>query len=113
MAHSSTVDSETEVQDTRVISRTELTPLPAFTRCKIAVGWDSTSATYFAYVLDPLADPPLVLSLGEDIGQVTRPDFAIEAVRPFAVIPADLHAELTVAARPPARASTSVAPSRR
>ncbi|MEU8376109.1 hypothetical protein AB0C22_23715 [Micromonospora sp. NPDC048894] len=80
------------------MSRHDLTPLPQFARHEVAVGWDRPLRTYFAVVTDPDIDDetaegatPLHLGAAE---QVTDPAVIIEAVRPYAHIPDDLHATL-------------------
>ncbi len=74
------------------MSRHELVPLnPAH---EVAVGWDRPLHTFFAQVLDVEADEDsddrMILWIGADFGAVPDPATAVDAVRPFAVIPADL-----------------------
>ncbi len=61
---------------------------------EIAVGWDRPLCTFFAHVIDTSADESddarTVLWIGTDTGAVPDPITAIQAVEPYAAVPAGL-----------------------
>ncbi|GAB3864262.1 hypothetical protein GCM10029963_74390 [Micromonospora andamanensis] len=101
-----------------------LAPRPGYERYTIQVGWNP-HRTYFATVVDLTDDPaartdtePVCLRLGL-IDTILDPSEVLDAVRPYAVVPADLAATLDTdqAAHPAPRSShltgTTAAPTSR
>ena len=61
------------------------------------VGWDRGLGTYFAQVFDGVdrdGEDIVTLDLGNEPGELSSPDQAIDAVRPYAQIPEDLDSTL-------------------
>lgn len=80
------------------MSRRELTTLPHRQGYQVHVGWDRPLGSYFATVInlgivDETSPDALPVWLGA-MERVTDPTTVIEAVRPYAVIPENLRAEL-------------------
>ncbi len=78
------------------MSRHQLSPLnPAY---EVAVGWDRPLRTFFAHVIDTSADEAddgrTVLWIRTDAGAVPDPAMDVQAVAPYAVIPAELEQTL-------------------
>ncbi|WP_083224757.1 hypothetical protein [Sphingomonas panacis] len=61
----------------------------------IAIGWDPPLATFFAIVSRSNDDEDnMLLWIGTHYAELPEPDAAIDAVRPYAVIPDDLKSNL-------------------
>jgi hypothetical protein len=83
------------------MSRHTLTPLDGKENLTVVVGWDPPLRTYFAQVMDFTAENEDAddeqidhLWIGTDWDEIQQPGQVLDAVRPYATVPADLAAAL-------------------
>lgn len=64
------------------------------------IGWDRPMQTFYAQVLSEPAtadqDDEILLWVGTDIGEISRPIDAIRAIEPYCDVPAELAATLEI-----------------
>jgi hypothetical protein len=83
------------------MSRHLLVALPHCEGYEVVVGWDSAAGTFFAFVLNRQAGEgkdPWMVNVGAAPAEVLRPGAVLDAVRPYAVVPAGLVDELAAEA---------------